>query len=362
MEPTPYGAAHTRRSIRRKMKKHRCTPFLLISLLLTLLGNSYGETENLDDLAARLAKNADLPGLGIGVIKNGEITGIGCTGNGESKLTHESKYVIASCSKAITATLAARLVSEGYIQWDTTLIDVFPEFADTMHKHFEPVTLSQLLQHSGGAPERDEFWRSDELRKAIHINGSPMQQRYELLKLITLKNPSYSPGSKMVYSNAGYYMVAAMLEKATGESWESLVQEKIFTPLGMTASSATSDIDPALTMPAGGVSCTVSDFAKFCLFHFEYDSNNPLHMKKSDYRTLHKKSKKSDYSMGFLLVERDWAEGEAYTHGGLNRKFTSVFWLAPEIDFGVIAFTTESDEVSGEKLDAAVWELIQSRI
>lgn len=321
--------------------------------------STHRDVSVLDELTEQLRMDIGLPGLGIGVIQQREITGIGCSGSNRYKeLTHSSEYVIASCSKSITATLAARLVSEGYIEWKTTLSDLFPEFSSNMDERYRKVTLSQLLHHVGGTPGNSQFWGSKELKDATRSIRSARTQRKILLNLITQNEPLYIPGSKYVYSNAGYYMAAAMLEKAMDESWENLIKEKIFSPLEMTSSTPTSDIDPILTMPAGGIKCTLNDFSKFCIFHLKYDTDNILNIKREDYDKLHQSINSSGYGMGFIVVERNWAGGSAYTHVGRNRKYTTVFWLAPEIEFGLIAVTPVSDGSSAEDLDRVIGELI----
>jgi CubicO group peptidase (beta-lactamase class C family) len=316
---------------------------------------------NLDDSAHAARAGSGLDGLGIAVIRDFSIRGVGCDGKvqGKDKLQHTDSYVIASCSKSMTATLAAVLVTKGVIKWETTLAEAFPELKNKMDSSFATVSLAQLLTHTAGAPERDAFWKSGELAKASASRGNPTAQRLLLLQLVTSKKPLFKPGSKSIYSNAGYYLAASMLEKATSKSWENLMVLHVFNPLGMTTAVPTSDIDTPLTMPAGGISCRMEDLAKFYLFHLAFSEENPLGVSEVNYNTLHTKVKPYNFGMGFIITERPWANGTVYTHLGLCNKFTTVFWLAPNKGFGIIASTPETDKSSEKRLDKAVSKLIE---
>src|SRR5438093_1398063 len=95
-----------------------------------------------------------------------------------------------------------------------------------------PVTLHQLLTKRGGAPgalEKDPLWL-----KLWQHKGTPTSARRLLLEGVTSKPPEAPPGTKFIYSNAGYSIAGYMAEKVTGKSWEDLMREKIFRPLGMT--------------------------------------------------------------------------------------------------------------------------------
>ncbi len=68
--------------------------------------------------------------------------------------TTGDKFHIGSCTKSRTATLAAMLVEEGKLTWQTKLADVLPELAGSMHPDYRAVTLEQLLAHRAGVPHK----------------------------------------------------------------------------------------------------------------------------------------------------------------------------------------------------------------
>src|SRR5690606_3654788 len=92
-------------------------------------------------------------------------TTLGATGTRraghEEPVTTGDLWHLGSCTKAMTATLIARLVERGDLEWTTTLADAFPDFALSMHPDWREVTIEQLLANRGGAPanlDADGLW------------------------------------------------------------------------------------------------------------------------------------------------------------------------------------------------------------
>lgn len=318
------------------------------------------------DLTTDIRKIQNMEGLGnlsAVVIKDSKIYGVGAAGPGTWKqkpqLSTNDSFVIASCSKTFTATLAGICVDKGLLRWDSTLGEVFPELKTTMNPEYASVTLEQLLSHTGRAPERDAFWRSTTLQTSIAHPGTSRDQRYYMLKEITRSAPAIPPG-RYVYSNAGFYMVAAMLEKVTNESWENLMKTKIFDKYNLSSASAVSTVDPLVTMSAGGISCSLTDLANLCILHMKKPSENTL-VSPENFSKLHQPPVGTEgYAMGVLVTRRDWAHGPAFTHMGMDREFVTVYWVSPTTGFGVVAATKNSGPGIDAKLDKAVGELIQT--
>lgn len=304
-----------------------------------------------------------LASLSVVIIKNFEIYGVGASGTGtfkqKKRLSPDDPFVIASCSKIFTATLAAICVDKGLVRWDSTLEEIFPELAKKMHPDYRSVTLVELLSHTAGAPERDAFWGSKTLQDSVAMRGTSREQRIFMFKEITDKRPDLSRG-KYVYSNAGYYMAAAALEKICNDSWENLIKKEVFTRYNLSSAEAVSTIDPLLTMPAGGISCTLTDLARFCILHMQKPTENTLVSPESFLR-LHSPPDgvASEYALGVLVTNRDWARGPAFTHMGMDREFVTVFWISPATGFGVVAAASNLGGGVDAKLDKAVFELIQ---
>jgi len=181
-----------------------------------------------------IRKKHDLPALAVVVVKDGRIcdrAAVGVRKWGETTpVTTNDVFHIGSCTKSMTATLTAMLIEDGKLRWDTTIADVFPELKGKMDKQYETVTVEQLLTHRGGVPGAPPAaaWK-----RAWEQKGTPTEQRREFIEAVLRPPPEAAPGTKKIYSNQGYAVIGAMLERLTGTPWEALITERLFKPLHM---------------------------------------------------------------------------------------------------------------------------------
>ena len=310
-----------------------------------------------------LRQKHDLPALAVVVVKDGKICDRAAVGVRKSDnptlVTTNDLFHIGSCTKSMTATLTALLIEEGQLRWNTTIGEVFPELKGKMNPQYEAVTVEQLLTHRGGVPGSppSEAWQ-----RAWEQKGPPSQQRTEFIQAVLAQPPEVSPGTKMIYSNQGYAIVGAMLEKLTGKPWETLLTERLFTPLQMKSASfgppgpkdkvdqpwghtrqslaplpLQRDNPPAIG-PAGTVHCSLDDLARYVMFHLDAGKDGGL-LKPETFRKLHTPPAGGDYACGWVVLKRGWAGGNALMHNGSNTMWYLVMWLAPEKNFAVIAAT-----------------------
>ncbi|HEX8737563.1 MAG TPA: serine hydrolase [Pyrinomonadaceae bacterium] len=139
----------------------------------------------------------------------------------------DTKFRIASVTKQFTAALVLQLVQEGKIKLDAHITDYLPDYRkDTGGK----VTIHQLLNHTSGIPDY-----SDRPNFSTEISRT----RYgvaDFVKKFVSDDLGFEPGSKYSYSNGGYSILGAIIEKVTGKTYETVLQERILKPLGMTNS------------------------------------------------------------------------------------------------------------------------------
>ena len=170
----------------------------------------------------------DVPALAAAAFDEGELVAIGAHGvrstKRSSEVTDQDLWLLSSCTKSMTASLAAMLVEEGTIHWNSTIADVFPELCDCIDALWNHVTLEQLLVHRGGAPHNPP---SDLLRIAELRKGTPAEQRMEFITSLLVREPSAEPGSKWIYSDSGYCIAGAMLERMGGKPYEQVLQERL---------------------------------------------------------------------------------------------------------------------------------------
>ncbi len=353
-------------------------PILVIAL--TLLGGTgvglHAAPPPAKDVSALLApviQKHHIPGMAAAVVSNGETVALGAAGvrtrGKPDKVSVADQFHIGSDTKAITAMLCGVLVDEGKLKWGQSLGETFPELKRSMHPQYQGVTLEQLLTNRGGAPgelEKDPFWG-----KLWQHKGTPTSARRLLLEGVTSKPPEATPGTKFIYSNAGFAMAGHMAEKVTGKAWEDLTREKIFRPLGMTTAgfgppgSRTKNDqprghkaggtpvepgpeadNPAAIGPAGIVHCSVGDWAKFIA------ANLPAAKTKlvtpETLAKLHTPAPSAPgepkYAMGWIIADgQPWAGGSALTHAGSNTMWYAVAWLSPQKGFAILVACNQAN-------------------
>lgn len=342
-------------------------------------------TDQLEPVRVRF----ELPALAAAVVRDDRLVALGACGvrrwATDARVTPSDKFHIGSLTKSMTATLAARLVEQGKIRWDSTLGEVFPERAARFDPAYRQVTLEQLLAHQGGVPaslQADGLWASLWERRE-----PPREQRLYLLDRLTSRPPEVPPGTKHLYSNGGYALAGAMLERVTDQAWEELIRRELFDPLEMSSAGfgapATpgqmdqpwghlfrkrgyqpippgprADNPPAIA-PAGAVHCSLPDLARYARFHLRGARGRESWLTPRSFEKLHTPVGASDYAMGWIVVRREWAADRALTHAGSNTMFFAVVWLAPARDFAVVVATNAGGSAAEQACDRAAWLLIQ---
>lgn len=362
--------------------------------------------QDISDSLGPIARKYHIPAMAGLVVKGDKIVMEGITGvrkkGTNKKASLDDLWHLGSCTKSMTATLCAILVEKGFLKWDLTLEDAFPELGKKMHKEYRKVTIANLLTNRGGFPCDLLQWK-DLWNDLWHFKGSPKEARRYLLEKIVIRKPETTPGLKDVYSNAGFTVAGHVAETITGKEYEELMQEYIFAPLnietagwgapGTWANASTDDFDepwghekdgtpvkplkntpdgkgsdnPVAIAPAGRLHCTIKDWAKYISIHLRGNDSNPS----KEYKLLSAESFKklqtppdnlSDYAFGWISCERNWAgtgnDKKAFTHAGSNTMWYSVVWIAPKKDFAVLICCNLGGPLAQKGTDEAVGKLI----
>jgi CubicO group peptidase (beta-lactamase class C family) len=147
-------------------------------------------------------------------------------------------FTIASITKTFTATLAMQLVQEGKLKLDDKISDFLPYYRKDVG---EKVSVRQLLSHSSGIPNFLELpgFMKDKARE-------PMGDLADFIVKYCSRDLEFEPGAAFKYNNSGYVILGAIIEKASGMSYEKALREKILAPCGMTRSGLDQNF---LTLP-----------------------------------------------------------------------------------------------------------------
>lgn len=343
---------------------------------------------------------SDLPGLVALVLRGDRIVAQGAVGvrkqGAAGRITLDDQLHLGSCTKAMTATLVAMLVDEGKLNWTTTLRELFGDTVKDMHPDWKNVTLQQVLVHRAGLPRGNDPGVGLEAR-LVAPNKSVRELRQVLVESQLSREPETSPGTKEIYSNVGYIIVGAALETITGHTWEDLMQERLFKPLGITtggfgAPGTAGRVDqpwghdrsgdpiepggprsdlPRYAGPCGAAHMTVTDWARFITLHLRGDPANPNRrvalLSPRAFEHLHQASPGETYAPGWAVGIFDPAKGArpddkgvVFGHEGNNGFWYSKVLVAPEIDLAVLVVCNRGGAAIGGKAVAAVAvELIQ---
>jgi CubicO group peptidase (beta-lactamase class C family) len=173
----------------------------------------------------------EIPGLAVAVVKDDEVVfarGYGVRRLGHPEVVDEhTLFGVASTTKAMTATALAMLVDEGLLGWDDRVVDHMPGFELSDAWVTRNVTLRDLLSHRVGigriTGNRIQFMTHRSRPEIIH------QMRHH-----DFEQP-FRQG--FVYSNVMYSVAGELIPAITGTSWDDLLAERIFAPLGMNRSN-----------------------------------------------------------------------------------------------------------------------------
>lgn len=151
-------------------------------------------------------------------------------------VTLSDRFHIGSNTKAMTGLLAGILVDKGTIHWDTKVTEVFPEWETEVREDYLSVTLRDVLSHRAGILPFKHGTDFEQVPASVY-EGSATEIRRAFTAWLLKQSPVEVPAQGHTYSNAGYSVASAMLEKASGRSWERMIEEDLFEPLGIAGGS-----------------------------------------------------------------------------------------------------------------------------
>ncbi|MSR63190.1 MAG: class A beta-lactamase-related serine hydrolase [Planctomycetes bacterium] len=346
------------------------------------------------DLTARIEAiraKAGVPALGGALVSVDGLQGVWATGTrragGTEKVTPDDLWHLGSCTKAMTATLIALLVARGDLAWDTQLGELLPDLATEMHVDFLDLTLVELMSHRAGLPANP----FDDSFEAL-AGKDLVTQRAAVTRTVLKAGPVHAPRAEFLYSNMGFLIAGHIAEVVTKKPWETLMQELLFTPLGMTSAgfgppgtSASCDQprghtaegvpvepgeeadNPPAIGPAGTVHATLADWAKFIQLHLrgarEDVKVGALTLTKDTFTRLHTPypGEGMQYGYGWVFAQRPWAGGDGLTlwHNGSNTMWYCVTWLGLANGFAGLATTTVFTPRSQGAADEVIQLMIQ---
>jgi len=247
------------------------------------------------------------------------------------------------------------------------------------------VTVEMLLSHHAGISKFEDTDAAD--FKAIpRLSGTPMERRAAFASWLLRRKPAGAVGTTGLYSNGGYAIAGAVAERIAGDSWESLVRARVFTPLGLTGGFAwleapdvnqpwghtetrngTRPVDPrdsgewvpTIISPAGSVELSLDDYARFLQMNLRgLQGRDTSLLKAGSIKRLHTSPvvPPDKYGLGWGLQDFDGVP--ASVHTGSAGTFYAVTIIQPTRDLGVAVFAN----AGGERAAAAANDLVKALI
>lgn len=245
----------------------------------------------------------------------------------------EDPFHLGSNTKAMTATVVAKLVEEGRLRWDSKLREFMSLGVDGtlddgsvadpfgIDPGYADVTIEMLLSHRAALPEEKEIGDDKFWAQFFKPGLDPAVGRRIYARAALRNPPKYVPGTKFAYRNAGYVIVGYLMERVTGLPWEKLMQGMLFAPLGMEgcgfgpvlvgpwghrfSGDATIPVrpgpladNPPTVGPAGTVHCPLGAYLKFLRLHLDALNGQPALLSAASFAKLHQSAPDQSYTYG----------------------------------------------------------------
>lgn len=358
----------------------------------------------LNDILKRYLAEYKLPAVAAAVVTGGTIAAAGAVGTrragADIPVTLNDRFHIGSDGKAMTALLAAMLVEQEKLRWDSTVAEIFPELTAIMTPEIKPVRLDQLLSHTSGIP-------SDNPAQEKLVLQSFSQSRLNLdeLRLWLTKNllpmPLQSkPGERFAYSNTAYMLAGAMIERVGGATWEELLAIRVFDPLGLKTGgfgpqaklgrvdaplghvvradgslkpmlAGPNGDNPEIMGPAGTVHLSILDFATWAGWNAGAGRRGPALVRPATLRKLQTPvvdipprpdakpgtPPPGRYGLGWGTAAMPFAREPVIFHGGSNEMNLAYILLEPKTDFAMVMATNVGSETAEKALQGIGAEL-----
>ncbi|MBP7867069.1 MAG: beta-lactamase family protein [Acidobacteria bacterium] len=381
------------------------------TLALALLCVAAPAQASLDPVLKPYLAKYEIPALAAAVVKDGRIVAAGAVGTrrwGENiPVTPSDRFHLGSDTKAMTATLAAILVDQGKLRWDSTVGDVFPDLGENADPVFTRLTLEQLLSHTSGLPSdnlsRDAvpYMALTEVSDDWPVGNLDEIRAWLVRRWAALPMPG-KPGGTFEYSNLNYVIVGAMIERLEGKTWDELIFDRIFRPLNLrTAGLGTQSTpgrtdaplphavvngkikpllagplsdNPAVIGPAGIAHMSVLDFARWAGWNAGEGKRGPALVKPETLKRLHTAvvtipppadapvgtPAGGKYALGWGERVRDFHPDPILCHSGSNGMNIAQVHLDPKADFAVVLLANIAGKKANEALDELVRELFEA--
>ncbi|MFN9737674.1 MAG: serine hydrolase domain-containing protein [Pseudomonadota bacterium] len=358
----------------------------LTAIAATLFAGPAGATEDrplpLESLAAATRSVGVIPGLTAMAYRDGRFQSAAVgqrRASQPARIRLDDRLHVGSNLKSMTASVVAILVERRRLRWEATLSELFPGLA--MRPEYRTVTVEQLLHPRGGVVSLRSI---DEVAQAPAFDGTPVEQRAAFAAWALSREPE-TPVGTFGYSNGGYALVGAIIERAAGIPYERAMQRHLFNPLRIDAVFGwpatfdrrapwghyddagsvveTDPADPQFVFPAwlraaGDASMNAADYARYLAWHAEGRCGKTALLRRASFERMHAVPASEDgepYSMGWSEIVAE--DGRTVSvHSGSAGNFYTTAAIDDRCERGIAILANSGSTAAGEAVEAAVLE------
>ncbi|MGH8211853.1 MAG: serine hydrolase domain-containing protein [Rhodanobacteraceae bacterium] len=320
-------------------------------------------TKKIDGIAADAVRQSGVPSASIAVVRDGRLAYARAYGSArldpKTPATPSMRYSIGSISKEFTAAAILMLQQQGKLDLDDKVSKFFPELTDA-----DMVALRQILSHTSGY---QDYWPQDYLMPDMRKPTTPAQ----IIGGWAKKPLDFAPGAQWQYSNTGYVIAGAIVQKISGKTPFEFLQQNVFPKLGIddaydTNLKALPDTDargysrfalgPLLPSPkegvnwmfgAGELAMTPSDLAKWDIAMIGQGLLQPASWRAMETTIVLNDGAPANYGLGVFVGRLD--SHRMISHDGEVMGFTATNLIFPDDHVAVVVFINqEAVGTSGE--------------
>ncbi|HXE65970.1 MAG TPA: serine hydrolase domain-containing protein [Rhodanobacteraceae bacterium] len=334
----------------------------LVALLVFTCASAFAQDALPADLAAKIDTIANdalvksgVPSASVAVVRDGKLVYAKAYGHArldpKTPATPAMRYSIGSISKEFTAAAILMLQQQGKLSLDDKVAKFFPGLTDADH-----ITLRQILSHTSGY---QDYWPQDYLMPPMRLPTTPAR----IMDGWAKKPLDFAPGSQWQYSNTGYVIAGAIVQKVTGQTPFEFLQQHVFPALGISdaydtnlkalpatdargySRNALGPLRPSQKegvnwmFGAGELAMTASDLAKWDIAVIDQTLLQPASWHAMQTEVVLNNGLGSGYGLGLFVGKLDGHR--MISHDGEVMGFTAGNYIFPDEHTAVVVLTNQ---------------------
>jgi len=342
---------------------------ILILLIFTLFDVKAQIDQNLlQHKVDSIREAAGIPAMAIAVISSKGKT-IAVSGNNKlengSAVRNNHLFHLGSNAKAFTATLAMLMAKTGEVELEKNIFEYIP-FKENYHEGYKDLTLAKLLSHKGAIPA---FTAGIEFMQLPKWEGDGERKRDNFVEQLLRMDPK----PEVTYSNAGYALIAHILESVSGKPFEAMLDDfmntngwnyalgwpnvsdednpwgHMNTAVGLLAQGPASlyKLEPFI-MPAGDIAMNIVDYSDFVSANLNGLNGKKSFLEAEDFQQLHFSNPSYGYGWGNASVAD---VGKVSYHDGSAGTYYTHVIIFPDMDYAFVGLINSGHPKHAEAIN-----------